>query len=639
MALPRSDGAPKIVGRYAIYSPIASGGMATVHLGKLLGPAGFSRMVAIKQLHPHFARDPDFVAMFVEEARLAAFVQHPNVVPTLDVVATETDLFLVLEYVQGESLSRLTKIAELRHERIPVRIAAAIGGGLLHGVNAVHDARDERGAPLEIIHRDVSPQNVIVGVGGVAKLLDFGVAKAAGGLQDTGDGSLKGKIPYMAPELLRDGQATRQSDVYGAAVVIWEAVTGRRLFGGDSDAQVYAQVLAANVPNPSDVAPELPQALDRVIMRGLSPNPRERYATAREMALALEAAVRFASPPEVGAWVEDLARDALADRARKIAEMQSSSAIRRPVRARERSSPESAAPTLARPDTWQDDGPTFDQSSEEIRDDAPTLAYRASDEREDDMEETPLRGAPAFEPVVSTEPRPRSLSMPTPPAPWLYQDAARAVSRASDTGSAPLSPIGAPPEVQILDPDAGRSGRAAWIVGILSALSVFFVFGGVVLYQRGVLPWPPRASGTESSQADGARATHIEKTAAGAETSEPEPAPTTTEKLGSPEEAAPSIAASGERVAPSATSPAGKPTANTEATAKEPAPSPKSPAAATKPVAKPTTTSTPVSTRVVPTKRPTPAAKPPKPVQKRVDCDPPYVRDEQGVKIYKDECL
>src|SRR5437660_4078678 len=143
------------VGRYAMHGEISSGGMATVYFGKLVGPVGFSRAVAIKRLHPHLAKDPEFVAMFLDEARLAARIRHPNVVPTLDVVALQGEIFLVMEYVQGESLSRLMRMAREARARMPPEIAAALLVQVLHGLHAAHEAKDERGAPLGLVHRDV----------------------------------------------------------------------------------------------------------------------------------------------------------------------------------------------------------------------------------------------------------------------------------------------------------------------------------------------------------------------------------------------------------------------------------------------------------------------------------------------------
>jgi serine/threonine protein kinase len=193
----RTSQSVRLVGRYALSAEIASGGMATVHFGRLLGPVGFSRTVAIKRLHPHFARDPEFVTMFLEEARLAARIRHPNVVQTLDVVATKGELFLVMDYVQGESLARLQRAVVAANQLIAPSMTRAIVSGVLHGLHEAHEAKDERGQPLGIVHRDVSPQNIMVGVDGVARVLDFGIAKAVGHTQITRDGHVKGKVAYM----------------------------------------------------------------------------------------------------------------------------------------------------------------------------------------------------------------------------------------------------------------------------------------------------------------------------------------------------------------------------------------------------------------------------------------------------------
>jgi serine/threonine-protein kinase len=321
-----ATGAPvRVVGRYALYEEIAAGGMATVHFGRLLGPVGFSRTVAIKRLHPQFAKDPEFVSMFLDEARLAARIRHPNVVPTLDVVATQGELFLVMDYVQGESLSRLIRASRERQQRIPVRYVATIITGALHGLHAAHEAKNERGEPLRIVHRDISPQNVLVGSDGVSRVLDFGVAKAAGRMQTTREGQLKGKLAYMAPEQI-GGEVTRQTDVYAAAIVLWEALTAQRLFTGDNEGQILSKVLSGEHMPPSALAPELPPELDAVVLRGLARQPAHRYATAREFAIALERCCGIASPTEVGEWVESMAHGALTKRAEKIAEIESSSA-------------------------------------------------------------------------------------------------------------------------------------------------------------------------------------------------------------------------------------------------------------------------------------------------------------------------
>ena len=323
LASPRKRERATIIGRYALYDEIASGGMATVHYGRLPGPVGFSRPVAVKRLHPQFAKDPEFVAMFIDEARLAARIRHPNVVQTLDVVATEGELFVVMDYVQGESLSRLLR-ASRTVGAIPVRVASAIICGALHGLHAAHEATDEKGEPLGLVHRDMSPQNVLVDVDGTARVLDFGVAKAAGRAQTTGRGKIKGKLRYMAPEQIL-GSVTRQSDLFATSVVLWEVLTGTRLFPGDDPREVIAKILNGDIDPPSRHAPHLPPAIDAVVMRGLQRDPLHRYATAREMAMDLESAVGLASPTQVGAWVESLAQNALAQRAATVAEIESSS--------------------------------------------------------------------------------------------------------------------------------------------------------------------------------------------------------------------------------------------------------------------------------------------------------------------------
>jgi serine/threonine-protein kinase len=196
--------------------------------------------------------------------------------------------------------------------------------GVLHGLHAAHEARSEQGELLEIVHRDVSPHNILVGVDGSARVLDFGVAKARGRSQTTRDGQIKGKIPYMAPEQVR-GSVTRQTDIYAAAVVTWEALVGRRLFAGDDELATLAKVVAGEVVAPSQAAPELPKVFDDVVLRGLATAPAERWATAREMALALEKCVGVASPSEVGEWVESTAGHALSQRTVTLNGIESSS--------------------------------------------------------------------------------------------------------------------------------------------------------------------------------------------------------------------------------------------------------------------------------------------------------------------------
>ncbi|MDB4942782.1 MAG: serine/threonine protein kinase [Labilithrix sp.] len=315
---------PRLVGRYVLYGELASGGMATVHFGRLSGPVGFSRTVAIKRLHPHFAKDPEFVTMFLDEARLASRIRHPNVVPTLDVVTMEGEIFLVMEYVAGEALSKLLKTAWQRELPVPPRVVATIMSSVLHGLHAAHQAKDEHGRELGIVHRDVSPQNILVGSDGASRVLDFGVAKAAGRMQTTRDGQVKGKIAYMPPEQLSGSTLSRQSDIYAASVVLWEALCGRRLFDGETEALVLVRAIEGKIDPPSSINPAVTKAIDDVVLRGLARDPAARYATARDMALAIEQTVGLASPYEVSEWVEAMAHDELARRAQAIADIEAS---------------------------------------------------------------------------------------------------------------------------------------------------------------------------------------------------------------------------------------------------------------------------------------------------------------------------
>lgn len=320
-----SAGPIRILGRYALYDEIAAGGMATVHWGRLMGPVGFSRTVAIKRLHPQFAKDAEFATMFLDEARVAARIQHPNVVSTLDVVALENELFLVMEYVEGESLARLSRSHSAKGERIPLKIVGSIVTSLLYGLHAAHEATSERGEPLGIIHRDVSPQNVLVGVDGTTRVLDFGVAKAAGRVQTTREGQIKGKLAYMPIEQITGEAVDRRVDVYAASVVLWEALTGKRLLNGESEASLLFQVMNTKPSPPSELVPGISPELDAVVLKGLARDPADRWPTAFDMAVAVEETLGTDPPRRVAALVRAVAAEDLEKRARTVKEIESHS--------------------------------------------------------------------------------------------------------------------------------------------------------------------------------------------------------------------------------------------------------------------------------------------------------------------------
>lgn len=317
-----SPAAPRRVGRYRLLQEIASGGMGTVYLGLLETGLGLSRLVAVKVVHRHLANAHDVVAMLVDEARSTMRINHANVGSVIDVVEDEGELFLVMEYLAGESLASLFARAREKKARIALPIVSAVVCDVLRGLDAAHNATDARGEPLGIVHRDISPQNVLVGAEGIARVIDFGIARATTRLQETRTGVIKGKIAYIAPEQLDGEAATPRGDLYSVAVLLWELLTLRRLYSGDDEAAVLAQIQMGLVEPPSYYASDLPVALDALVLRGLAADGADRFQTATEMLEALQEVVAPATARAVGEWVHALACDALQERAAQAAELQ-----------------------------------------------------------------------------------------------------------------------------------------------------------------------------------------------------------------------------------------------------------------------------------------------------------------------------
>lgn len=295
------------LGRYQLLARIASGGMGVVHVARARGEHGFSRTVALKQLHPHLAEDPDVVERFLAEARIASQIVHPHVVSVLDVGSAAGRAFLVLDYVHGESLAGLLRASAELGERPPLAVVSAVVSEALEGLHAAHETVDARGIPIGLVHRDVSPHNVLVSTRGAAYVTDFGVAKVKDALRQTRSGSLVGKAGYMAPEQLgAGGGVTRATDIYGAGVVLWESLTGERLFDG-LEQQIEATAKKTPPPPPSSRRTDIPPLLDELVLSLLALSPNARPRTALDAARALTAIVTPASAREVGEWVLDLA--------------------------------------------------------------------------------------------------------------------------------------------------------------------------------------------------------------------------------------------------------------------------------------------------------------------------------------------
>ena len=310
-------GSRRTVGDYVLVDPIGVGGMASVYVGRRIDGAG--PPVAIKRLHDFHETEPALVAMLHDEARLVSRIVHPNVVRMIEIIASDAELSLVLEYVHGEALSRIVGAFRRLGRRIPPPIASAVVCDLLRGLHAAHCATGDDGAPLGIVHRDVSPQNVVVGIDGVARVLDFGIAKAVGRIQTTREGQLKGKLAYMAPEQLGRGAVSARTDVYAAGIVLWELLVQKRLFDGENEAVIFEQILLGDVEPPRSRIPDLPAEIDAIALRALDRDPEARFATAAEMADALERCIPPASRAEVGAIVVAAAGEKLAARAALIA--------------------------------------------------------------------------------------------------------------------------------------------------------------------------------------------------------------------------------------------------------------------------------------------------------------------------------
>ena len=286
--------------------------MGTVHLGRLRGPLGFSRLVAIKTLRPDYAANPAARAAFLDEARLTARLRHANVASTLDVVVDGDVVYIVMEYIEGRCLADLSRSAAMSCRRIPIPMACTIIHDVLLGLDHAHEAYDEIEGRLQIVHCDVSPQNVRVGKDGLTRILDFGIARATAGTT-TGvhrrpDLELRGKIPYMAPEQLQHAPFDHRVDIYACGVLLWEMLTGKRLFAGANKMAVVAKVLTDPVPHPSIEASDVPEALAQVVLCALQRDPNRRFPTARAMANALAASAPLATHADVAELVRTLSK-------------------------------------------------------------------------------------------------------------------------------------------------------------------------------------------------------------------------------------------------------------------------------------------------------------------------------------------
>ncbi len=317
---------PEVLGRYEILLPIASGGVATVYLASSTGAVGFERDVAIKLTHRHLRDSPEFFTQLVDEARLAGRIHHPNVVSVHDVGFADKSVFIVMDYVEGESLAAIQQLLKHQDARMPLGVALKILDDFLAGLHAAHELRGDDGALLEVVHRDVTPHNILVGVDGVSRITDFGVAKAASRLTLTLPGFVKGKIAYMSPEQAQGKGIGRTVDVWAAGVVAWELFSGTRLHDGTNDPVLMLKIARESPMRLRHVQPDVPRELDAVLASALAMDPRSRLPTAEALAEALRGAaeragIARADAREVKAFLLGLAGPELEARREKIAKI------------------------------------------------------------------------------------------------------------------------------------------------------------------------------------------------------------------------------------------------------------------------------------------------------------------------------
>jgi serine/threonine-protein kinase len=278
------------IGRFLLVREVGAGGMAKVHLALAQGDGGFEKWVALKICLPHLQRDPFAQRLLLEEARIVGRISHPNVAEVYEVGFHDGSYFMVMEYVAGRSLRQIMARVRDLGEKLPPHIASRIVADAAAGLHAAHELRDNHGLPMGVVHRDVSPHNLVITHDGITKVVDFGIAQSNTAPVVRDAGAFNGKMAYMSPEQARGDSLDRRVDVHALGIVLWEMLTGRRLFRGRNELETILNVLDGNVPAPRTVVPTLGRTLDRIVMKALAPRPCDRFATALDLSRALRAA-------------------------------------------------------------------------------------------------------------------------------------------------------------------------------------------------------------------------------------------------------------------------------------------------------------------------------------------------------------
>ena len=302
----RAPSEPTRLGRYEILGRLATGGMAEVFLGRLMGPSGFERVVVLKRILPHLARESDFVDMFLDEARIVAKINHKNVIQVSELGRDGDELYLVMEFVEGESLGGFMRRHWGSEREIGFELAAYVIAEACAGLHAAHELSDEDGRTQEVVHRDVSPQNLMITYDGQVKVLDFGIAKAVDRSARTATGTLKGKVEYMSPEQCKAQPLDRRSDVFALGTLLYELATNKRLFRRGNEVAALRAVCEEPIPRPCDVLPGFPPALEEICLKALARDRGARYRSADELRRALVGYLR--TTEHVGMHQEALLR-------------------------------------------------------------------------------------------------------------------------------------------------------------------------------------------------------------------------------------------------------------------------------------------------------------------------------------------
>ncbi len=446
-------------GRYEALFRIAAGGMAEVFAARICGESGFEKLVAIKRMLPHLAFEEQFVNMFLDEARVAANIASPNVVQTLDLGRTEDgSLYLVMDLVVGITLSTLLRNEAMRSHHVPIPFAVEMIAQAAHGLDDAHEARTPTGTHLGIVHRDISPQNILVGVDGRARVTDFGIARAILRRTATNTGQLKGKFSYFSPEQALGNSVDRRSDIFALGTVAWETMTSCRLFHhADNPLVSLERVKTMPIPAPHHLRPEIPLALSEAILKALERDPDQRFQTAAEFGIALREGGREAGAQpttrQLAKYVQEAGAKSLERLQQKI----------------EQALAGADAKTLAR----------IDLSSLEVEQMTTPMPLRTvSEVRARELEAAGIAGAQTIVPLVTAK-----LPPPPPPRPSGSVPSASASGSGSASVTPQTAPMSAPVPPQFVAPplEADSNAPAARRTLMVPAL----IGGGILLIGLG----------------------------------------------------------------------------------------------------------------------------------------------------------